>query len=157
MKNASKIKIMFVCHGNICRSPMAELLMKKEVENRDTADKFYISSSATHTDEIGSGVYYATEYIYKRLGIDYSQKRATLLRPSDYAEYDYFIGMDEANRRNMKRIFNGDPDGKVFLFSDFTGKGEVSDPWYTRNFEKAYEDIRDGINAFLDFLSKDNG
>ena len=147
------IKIMFVCYGNICRSPMAEFLMKDYVEKQGSADKFFIRSSATSYEEIGHRVYGGTRAVLDRLGIDYTGKVAEKLTSEDYDKYDYFIGMDEENRRNMKRQLMGDADGKVSLLLDYTkNPREVADPWYTRDFDKTYQDIMEGIRAFYEFL-----
>lgn len=149
------IRIMFVCYGNICRSPMAEFLMKDFVKKKGLEDKFYIKSSATSYEEIGHRVYGGTRVILDRLGIDYSGKVAEKLYADDYDNFDYFIGMDEANRRNMVRQLNGDKDGKVSLLLDYTNNPrEVADPWYTRDFDLTYRDITEGIEAFFEFLKK---
>ena len=148
-------KIMFVCHGNICRSPMAELLMKKLVADKKVESEFLIQSSALSNEEIGNPVYYATIPIYERLGIDYTKKRAVRLKKSDYDNFDLFIGMDNANKTWLKDLFNGDKENKVYMLLDFTKeKGEVSDPWWTRDFEKAYKDINRGVNALFEKLMK---
>ena len=149
------IRIMFVCYGNICRSPMAEFLMKDFVKKKGLEDKFYIKSSATSYEEIGHRVYGGTRVILDRLGIDYSGKVAEKLYADDYDDFDYFIGMDESNRRNMVRQLNGDKDGKVSLLLDYTkNPREVADPWYTRDFDLTYRDITEGIEAFFEFLKK---
>ena len=147
------IRIMFVCHGNICRSTMAEFLMKDFVKKLNREDDFYIESSATSTEEIGNPVHYGTARILDALNIDYSKKRAKQLRLSDYNNFDYFIGMDEYNRRNMKRMLGGDPDNKVSLLLDYTDNPrEVADPWYTGNFKITYDDVMEGIKAFYSTL-----
>ncbi len=148
------IKIMFVCHGNICRSPMAEFLMKDYILKKGDGDKFFISSSATSSEELGNPVHFGTRKILDRLGISYSGKRAVRLMPADYEKYDYFIGMDERNRQNMKRIFNGDKDNKIACLLDYLGGGEVADPWWTGDFEKTFQDISKGIAAFYKFLNE---
>ncbi|MBE7089839.1 MAG: low molecular weight phosphotyrosine protein phosphatase [Clostridiales bacterium] len=149
------IRIMFVCYGNICRSPMAEFLMKDFVKKKGLEDKFYIKSSATSYEEIGHRVYGGTRVILDRLGIDYSGKVAEKLYADDYDNFDYFIGMDESNRRNMVRQLNGDKEGKVSLLLDYTkNPREVADPWYTRDFDLTYRDITEGIEAFFEFLKK---
>ncbi len=140
------IKIMFVCHGNICRSPMAEFLFKDMVEKKGESENFYIRSSATSSEEYGCPVHYGTREILDRLNISYKGKRAELLISADYENYDYFIGMDFANVRNMKRILNGDKDDKVRLLLDFAGENrEVADPWWTGDFDKTYDDIILGL------------
>lgn len=151
------IKILFVCHGNICRSPMAEFIMKYLVEQRGLTDQFYIASAATSTEEIGSRVHHGTAAILDRIGIDYSEKRARQMTKKDYQDYDMLIGMDEWNMRNMNRIAGGDPEGKLHLLLDFTDRpGDVADPWYTRNFEVTYRDVMDGCEGLLAYL-EENG
>ena len=151
------VKILFVCHGNICRSPMAEFLFKKLVEEKGQADKFVIKSSATSYEEIGNPVHYGTAKILDRLNINYYSKRAEKLKSSDYDNYDYFIGMDNANIRNMYNIFNGDKDNKIFLLLKFNGENrEVSDPWWTGNFNETFTDIDSGVKAFYEYLNKNN-
>ena len=146
------IKIMFVCHGNICRSPMAEFLMKDLASKKGESDKFFISSSATSYEEIGNPVYPPVKKILNELNINCNNKTATKLTLADYDKYDYFIGMDERNRQNMKRIFNGDKDNKVTCLLDYACGGEVADPWYTGGFNQTYNDILKGLNAFYEFL-----
>ncbi len=151
------IKINFVCHGNICRSPMAEFIMKDLVKKAGREEDFFIKSSATSYEEIGNPVHYGTARVLDRLGIDYSGKRAVKLLESDYEKFDYFIGMDEANRRNMKRLFNGDSKNKVSNIMDYTARPrEVADPWYTGEFDTTERDITEGVLAFFDFLNKNS-
>lgn len=145
------IKVMFTCHGNICRSTMAEFLFRDTVEKMGLGDKFYIASSATSTEEIGNGVHYGTRKILDRFGIDYSKKKAVQLTKADGEKYDYFIGMDDANVRNMSRIL-GKSD-KVYKFLEFAGLDEsIADPWYTGNFEETYRDVVKGIHGFIEYL-----
>lgn len=145
---------MFVCHGNICRSTMAEFLMKDLVAKKGLSEKFYIQSAGTSDEEEGNPVHYGTRKILDRLGISYSGKRAVQLDVQDYNRYDYFIGMDSANRRNMKRLFNGDPENKVSCLLDYTERPrDVADPWYTHDFEATYNDVVEGINALLKALN----
>ena len=149
------IKVLFICHGNICRSPMAEFIMKYLVDQRGLSSDFYIASAATSTEEIGSRVHHRTAAILDRLGIDYSQKRARQMTKKDYQDYDMLIGMDNWNMRNMNRIAGGDPEGKLHLLMDFTDRpGEVADPWYTRNFEVTYRDVMDGCEGLLNHLEE---
>ena len=151
------IKILFICHGNICRSPMCEFIMKYLVAERGLSSEFYIASAATSTEEIGSRVHHGTAAILDRLGIDYSEKRARQMTKKDYQDYDMLIGMDDWNMRNMNRIAGGDPEGKLHLLMDFTDRpGEVADPWYTRNFEVTYRDVMDGCEGLLAYL-EENG
>ncbi len=154
-----KTKIMFVCHGNICRSPMAEFIMKKLVSNAKMTEKFLIESSATSTEEIwnglGSPIYPPAAEELKRHNIPFTRRRATLLCKSDYEKYDLFIGMDNANIKNMNRIFGGDAETKIKRLMDFTERaGEVSDPWYSRNFDSVYRDIYDGCVSLFEYLKK---
>ncbi len=152
-----KIRIMFVCHGNICRSPSAEFIMKKLVSEKHLSDRFEISSSATSTEEIykgiGNPVYPPMKMELEKHGIDCSGKRAVQLSKSDYANYDYFIGMDEANIWNMNMILGSDPEGKISKLMDYTKKGgDVADPWYTGKFDAAYADILEGCKALMEKL-----
>ncbi len=147
------IKIMFVCLGNICRSPMAEFLMKDYLKKLGAQDEFFIKSSATGTWELGNPVHYGTKKVLDRLNISCKGKISELLKKSDYAEYDYFIGMDEANRRAMTRIFGGDADGKISLLLDYTDHPrDVADPYYTGNFEDTYRDVSEGVDGLYKFL-----
>ncbi len=144
--------ILFVCHGNICRSPMAEFVFNDLVKKRGITGVF-AQSAATSTEEIGNGVHYGTAAILKRLGIDYSAKRARQITRADFSEYDLIVGMDSANIRNIKRI-SGGSDEKVRLLLDFTGcPRDISDPWYTGNFERTYRDVLEGCEGLLEWLS----
>ena len=143
------IRIMFVCHGNICRSPMAEFVFRDLLEQRGIADRFLVSSSATSTEEIGNPVYPPARRELLRHGIDPSGKTAVQLSRRDYEKYDMFVGMDSANVRNMNRIFGDDPDGKIVKLLDFDGGGDVADPWYTGNFSITYSDVLRGCEALL--------
>lgn len=154
------IKIMFVCHGNICRSPMAEFIFKDMAEKHGLAGDFIISSSATSTEEIWAGtgnpVYPPAKRELARHGLSCDDKRAVQLKKSDYGKYDYFIGMDSANIRNMARIFGGDPQNKISRLMDYSGRGgDVADPWYSGDFETAYRDIYDGCAGLLAYLAKE--
>jgi len=147
------VKIMFVCHGNICRSPMAEFLMKDLVCKKGEEQNFEIKSSATSSEELGNPVHYGTKGILDGLGISCKGKYAVKLNKSDYDKYDYFIGMDEYNIRNMLRIFGSDPENKMYKLLDFTSrKGDVADPWYTGNFTQTYQDVSEGVTALYEFI-----
>lgn len=152
---------MFVCHGNICRSPMAEFIFKDLAEKQGIADRFVVSSSATSTEEIWNGVgnpvYPPAKAELAKHGLSCNGKRAVQLKKSDYDKYNIFIGMDSANIRNMLRIFGGDPDGKVRKLMDYTDRGgDVADPWYSDRFDVAYQDILEGCTALLKtVLTKD--
>lgn len=153
------IRILFICHGNICRSPMAEFIFKDLVAKRGVADRFVIASSATSTEEIcngiGNPVYPPAKAELAKHGLSCDGKRAVQLHKSDYDKYDLFIGMDSANIRNTLRIFGGDPDGKVRKLMDFTNRGgDVADPWYSERFDVAYRDIFEGCTALLDAVLK---
>ena len=148
-------KIMFVCHGNICRSPMAEFVFNKTVKDIGLSSCMISFSSATSTEEIGNDTYYGTKRILDKYGIPYKHREAVQLTKSDYVQYDLFIGMDSANIRNMLRIFGADPDNKVIKLLDLTDRGgDVADPWYTGNFEVTYKDVSDGCHALINLLNK---
>ena len=151
------IKILFICHGNICRSPMAEFLLKDMVEKRGIAEQFYIQSAAMSTEEIwggeGNPVHPGTKRILDELGISCAGKRAVQVTKADYNNYDYLICMDSMNIRNTERICGKDEKHKIYRLLDFTEcKRDVADPWYTGNFDKTYRDITNGLEAFLDYL-----
>lgn len=147
------VRILFVCHGNICRSPMAEFVMKDLVEKQGVADLFDIASAATSNEEIGNGVHAGTRRRLKREGICCDGKRARRITLSDYDDYDLLIGMDSANVRNMVRFFNGDPKGKVYKLLEFAGReGDIADPWYTGDFDATYDDVLDGCVGLLGWL-----
>ena len=144
---------MFVCHGNICRSPMAEFVFLDMVRKRGLQGKMTALSSATSTEEIGNDVHYGTRRILDKYGIPYRRREAVQLTRADYSKYDLFVGMDQANIRNMLRIFGDDPGNKVIKLLDLTDRGgDVADPWYTGNFEVTYRDVTDGCAALIDRL-----
>ena len=159
-KISAMFKIMFVCHGNICRSPMAEFIMKKLVKDNGLEDEFFIASSATSTEEIWNGignpVYPPAKAELKKHGISCEGKRAVQLTCYDYGKYDLFIGMDSSNIRNMNRILGGDPENKIRKLMDYTDRGgDVADPWYTRSFDVTYRDVLDGCTKLLETLKKE--
>ena len=144
------IKIMFVCHGNICRSPMAEFVFKDMVKKQGLDKDITISSCATSCDELGNGVYPPVKSLLNSIGINTDGKYSVQLKKSDYNNYDLFIGMDSANIRNMHRIFGSDPDNKIKKMMSFCGSdSDVDDPWYTRDFELTYSDIKASCDALL--------
>ena len=150
-------KIMFVCHGNICRSPMAEFIFKKLVDDRGLSNEFVIKSSATSTEEIirgvGNPIYPPAARELQRHSIPYTERRATQLSKNDLDKYDLFIGMDSANIRNMNRILGEGASDKIFKLMEFTIRGgDVADPWYSDRFDIAYLDIYDGCSALLENL-----
>ena len=152
------MKIMFVCHGNICRSPMAEFIFKDLLRKQGLEDAFEVSSSATSTEEIyngvGNPVYPPARSELLKHGIDPGDKRAVQLKSTDLDKYDLFVGMDSMNIRNMYRILGESGEGKIKKLMDFTTRpGDVSDPWYSDRFDVAYRDIYDGCVALLDYLT----
>ena len=152
-------RIMFVCHGNICRSPMAEFIFKKMLADAALSGEFTVASSATSTEEIwrgvGNPIYPPAARELSRRGIPYDRREATLLLAEDYSKYDMFVGMDSANIRNMHRIFGADPDGKISKLLSHAGiSGDVSDPWYTERFDRAYDDIYAGCAALFKKLTQ---
>ncbi|MBE6036073.1 MAG: low molecular weight phosphotyrosine protein phosphatase [Clostridiales bacterium] len=147
------IKILFVCHGNICRSPMAEFVMKDLVRREGLEDLFEIASAATSYEEIGQPVYPPVRRLLQGEGIDCSRKRAVHMERRDYKDYDYLIGMDSWNLRNMERICGGDPEGKIYSLLSFTAMpGDVADPWYTGDFETTWQDVQAGCLGLLQHL-----
>ena len=146
-------KILFVCHGNICRSPMAEFVMKDLVQKAGLDGQLAIASAATSTEEIGNPVYPPARRKLAEHGIRCDGKRARQLRRDDYTRYDLLIGMDRANVRNMERICGGDPEGKLHLLLEYTARpGEVADPWYTGDFQATWEDVEAGCTGLLQSL-----
>lgn len=151
------IKILFICHGNICRSPMAEFVMKDLVEKRGLKDQFYIASAATSTEEIGNSVHPGTRKKLAEYGISTAGKTAIQLTKADYQKYDFLIAMDSNNLRNMKRIIGTDEAHKVYRLLDFTARSrDIADPWYTGNFDQTYEDVYEGCIALLNKINADN-
>ena len=149
-------KILFICHGNICRSPMAEFVMKDLAEKAGVSDQFHIESAATSTEELGNPVYPPARRKLAEHGIDCAGKTARRLTSSDYGRYDLLIGMDRANLRNMQRICGGDSDGKMHLLMDYTDRpGDVADPWYTGDFETTWRDVLAGCRGLLN-ICKEN-
>ena len=153
LENNKIIKILFVCHGNICRSPMAEFVMKDLVKKAGQEDRFVIESAATSTEEIGNGVYPPARRKLAEHGIGCQGKTARQMTRSDYGRFDLLIGMDAWNIRNMRNICGGDPDEKIKMLMDFTRRpGDVADPWYTGDFESTWRDVLEGCQALLDKL-----
>ncbi len=150
------IRVLFVCLGNICRSPMAEFLFRDMVKKRGLSDKFHIASAATSYEEIGNGVHPGTRNRLAKEGISTKGKVAIHLEKSDYEKYDYLLGMETRNISNMLRILGSDPEGKVSRLLDFSGNPrDIADPWYTGNFDVTYDDIYEGCEAFLEHLKKE--
>ena len=146
-------KILFVCHGNICRSPMAEFVMKDLVKKAGLETEFLIESAATSTEEIGNLVYSPARRKLAEHGINCAGKTSRQLTGTDYDQYDLLIGMDRANIRNMNRICGGDPAGKLHLLMEYTDhRGDVADPWYTGDFETTWRDVLAGCKGLLERL-----
>ena len=144
------VKILFVCHGNICRSPMAEFIMKKLVCDAGLKGEFEINSCAVSYEEAGNGIYPPAQQEMRRRGIPFASHRAVRAEAGDYDKYDLFVVMDSSNVRNLTRIFGGDDDGKIHKLLEYTGQvRDVTDPWYSRQFDVAFDDIYAGCEALL--------
>ncbi len=144
-------KILFVCHGNICRSPMAEFVMKNMVKEQGVEGDFHIESCATSTEEIGNPVYPPARKKLAEEGISCAGKTARQMTKEDYEKFDYIVAMDHFNLRNMKGFVGDDPKGKVSLLLDFTNRpGDVADPWYTGDFDATYRDVTEGCRGLLE-------
>lgn len=147
------IKILFICHGNICRSTMAQSVFSYMAAQQRLSEHFHIDSAATSREEIGNPPHYGTVSKLRQEGIPLIPHRARQMTRQDYKEYDYLIGMDDANFRNMERIAGGDPDHKIYRLLEFAGsRRAIADPWYTGNFDVTYDDVTEGCEAFLRFL-----
>lgn len=148
-------KILFICHGNICRSPMAEFMMKDLVKKEGLEDRFLIESAAVSREEIRNPVYPPAREMLARHGISCAGKRARQITVQDYEEYDLLIAMDRSNLTRMERICGRDTQGKIHLMMDFTSRpGEVADPWYTGDFTATWRDLEEGCRGLLDYLEK---
>ena len=153
------IRVLFVCHGNICRSPMAEFILKDIVRNIGQENNFYIASAATSSEEIWNGignpVYPPAREELARHGLSSEGKGAVQMEKADYEKYDYILGMDSRNMRNMMRIFRHDPQNKIHLLLDYSENSrDIADPWYCGNFHQTYNDIREGCLAFISYLEQ---
>ena len=147
------IKILFICHGNICRSTMAQSVFAHMVRQKGLEDMFEIDSAATSREEIGNSPHYGTVRKLQQVGIPVISHRARQMTKQDYEYYDYLIGMDTANIRNMNHIVGGDRDGKIYKMLSFAGSGrDVADPWYTGDFDATYRDVVEGLQSFLEYL-----
>ena len=149
------VKILFICHGNICRSPMAEFVMKDLIQKAGLSSQFHIESAATSREEIGSPVYPPARRKLAEHGIPCGSRTARQMTRADYETYDYLIGMDDWNIRNMERIAGGDPEHKIHKLLEFAGKTrDIADPWYTGNFDATYEDVMEGCLGLLSQLTE---
>lgn len=148
------ISILFICHGNICRSPMCESIMTHLINQRNLTTHFKIASAATSREEIGNPPHYGTVNKLREAGIPLNPHRAIQMTRQDYGNYDYLIGMDDWNIKNMQRITGGDPLHKMYKLLEFSGSTrDIADPWYTGNFDVTYSDIVEGCEAFLNSLN----
>lgn len=154
MEKGGKItRILMVCHGNICRSPMAEFVMKDMIEKKHLKKSFFVASAATSSEEIGNQVHEGTRNILRRYDIPFEGRSAARLQKKDYEFYDYLIGMDERNIFNMMRMLGGDPEGKVRRLLDFSDNPrDIEDPWYTGDFDATYADVFKGCEALLHYI-----
>ena len=149
------IRVLFVCHGNICRSTLAQSVFTHKVKMMGLENKFYINSMATSTEELGNPPHRGTVRKLNEVGIPVIPHRATQIEWSDYDKYDYIIGMDSWNMRNLDRMLKSDPDGKLYKFLTFAGsERDIADPWYTGNFDETYEDVVEGCEGLLNYLKK---
>lgn len=146
-------KVLFVCHGNICRSPMAEFVFRDMAEKRGVGARFAAASAAASGEELGNPVHPGTREKLRAAGISCADKRAVRLRPADYAAYDLLLGMDSYNLSDMRRILGGDPDCKLYRLLDYASRPrDIADPWYTGNFDETYADVCEGCAALLEHL-----
>lgn len=149
------IKVLFVCHGNICRSPMAEFLMKNEVKKAGLDKEVFVASAATSTEEIGNMPHFGTRRKLAEFNISTNGKYAIQMSADDYIRYDYIFGMDSYNIRNILSITGGDPEQKIARLLDITDTpGDVDDPWFTGDFDKTYTDIKKGIDALMKIIKE---
>ena len=147
-------RICFVCHGNICRSTMAEFVMKDIVRKAGMEKEFYIQSRATHRDEIGADTHWGTKEKLDKEGIPYTKRQATLMTKDDYKKYDYILGMDDENMRYIHKIVGSDPENKVYMLMEFAGEHRsIADPWYTGNFDATFNDILAACQGLLKHIT----
>lgn len=156
-EDENMIRVCFVCHGNICRSTMAQFVFQDMINQANLTNKFHIDSAATSREEIGNPPHHGTVNKLREVGIPILPHRAVQMTKQDYKKYDYLIGMDEWNIRNMMRIVGKDPEKKIHMLLDFTQSPRaIADPWYTGNFDVTYDDVKEGCEAFLQYLKKEH-
>jgi len=150
------IKVLFVCLGNICRSPMAEFVFKDMVNKKGLSNEFYIESAATSSEAVGEGIYFGTRNILKEQGIPFEERKSRQMSREDYNRFDYILGMENKNIANILRIVGEDKESKVYRLLDFSSNPrDIADPWYTGNFEITYNDIEEGCRKFLEYILKE--
>ena len=155
--NKRKIKVLFVCLGNICRSPMAEFIFKDMINKKGLSDKFIVKSAATSYEEIGNDIHYGAKDKLIQKNIPFTKRKATRITAEDYNNYNFIIGMEESNIKAIKRIVGEDLDNKISKLLDYSDNSrDIADPWYTGNFETTYNDIVEGCNGFLNYLKDTN-
>ena len=149
------VKVLFVCLGNICRSPMAEFVFKDMVNKRGLSNEFYIESAATSCEAVGEGIYYGTRNILKEQGIPFEERKARQITKADYNKFDYILGMEQKNITNILRIVGEDKENKVCRLLDFSeSPRDIADPWYTGDFDITYYDVEEGCTKFLEYLMR---
>lgn len=155
MPHTPAAQILFVCHGNICRSPMAEFVMKDKLQKMGLGSTVHVESAALHRDELGSDIHYGTRALLDAHNIPYEPRQARLVRKADYERFDLIVGMDHHNMNDMRRLFGGDAQGKLSLLMDWVGTPQdVADPWYTGDFNATYDDVDAGCIALIEHLKR---